>query len=251
MQCCFHGRQPGLENPGTKPTFPESLHDVRLPCPPFSSWLRLAAWLVWGVLTAIGQAQDLRFSVALDQADRTACGLPRLTSDQVAVLDAFVRRDTAARGSASSSPAAKEENPNRPFTQRLTAGERETAGLSALTPAELTQLDATVERVQAARLARTLLAPPQFLARRSQIVPTERKKEREIHGSFTLSYGVGSGGYSEKSGSMVLTMEDPAKGFAISVGYSETHTKGGVPYYLYRDPLYDRMRNPLDDPFRP
>ena len=61
----------------------------------------------------------------------------------------------------------------------------------------------------------------------------------------------GSGGYSEKSGSMVLNLEDPVKGYSISIGYSETHTKGGVPYYLYRDPFYDRLRSPLDDPFRP
>jgi hypothetical protein len=89
------------------------------------------------------------------------------------------------------------------------------------------------------------------VTRGTRIIPTERKKEREIHGSFSLSYGVGSGGYSEKSGSMVLTMEDPAKGYSVSVGYTETHTKGGVPYYLYRDPLYDRSRPLLDDPFRP
>jgi hypothetical protein len=50
---------------------------------------------------------------------------------------------------------------------------------------------------------------------------------------------------------MVLTLEDPAKGYSISVGYTETHTKGGVPYYLYRDPLYDRVYNPLSDPLRP
>jgi len=120
-----------------------------------------------------------------------------------------------------------------------------------LTAAELARLDAAIDRHQNARLARALLAPPVFLARRNPIVPTERKKDRGIHGSFSLSYGVGSGGYSEKSGSMVLTLEDPAKGFSLSVGYSETHTKGGVPYYLYRDPLVDRPRLLPGDPLWP
>ena len=47
-------------------------------------------------------------------------------------------------------------------------------------------------------------------------------------------------------------MEDPARGYSISVGYSESHIKGG-PAYIYRDPLYyDRMRGlPPDDPLRP
>lgn len=210
-----------------------------------------ALLLAWAGLAASAAASDLRFSVSLEPAERTACGLARLTSDQVAVLDAFVRRDTGVRGRPGPVDPVKDPKPDATFSQRLTAGERETAGLPTLTPAELAQLDATIDRHQNARLARTLLAPPSFLSPRSQIIPTERKKEREIHGSFSLSYGMGSGGYSEKSGSMMLTLEDPAKGYSISVGYTETHTKGGVPYYLYRDPLYDRMYNPLSDPFRP
>jgi hypothetical protein len=215
--------------------------------------VQLAALLVGAGLGAPIAASDLRFSVALEPAERAACGLPRLSSDQVAVLDALVRRDTAARGAA---PPSDSTPPNSApatttFSQRLTAGERATAGLAALTTAELARLDTAVERHQDARLARALLAPPVFLARRSSILPTERKKDREIHGSFSLSYGVGSGGYSEKSGSMVLTLEDPAKGFSLSVGYSETHTKGGVPYYLYRDPLLERPRLLPGDPLRP
>ena len=95
--------------------------------------------------------------------------------------------------------------------------------------------------------------------------PTEAKKEREIHGSFSLSYGFGSGGYSEKTGSMVLTMDDPERRFSITIGYTESHVKGGSvyhdPYYdrygrydrYERDPFYDPLRNPIDTvvPTRP
>jgi hypothetical protein len=80
----------------------------------------------------------------------------------------------------------------------------------------------------------------------SRVTPTEAKKEREIHGSFSLSYGFGSGGYSEKTGSMVLTMDDPARRYSISVGYSESHIKGG---HVYRDPFYDRDLLYGRDPF--
>ena len=102
----------------------------------------------------------------------------------------------------------------------------------------MARLDELVVRYQNARLARTLLAPPVYLSRASRVTPTEKKKEREIHGSFTLSYGFGSGGYSEKTGSMVLTMEDPDRGYSISVGYSESHIKNGSYYRpLYSDAL--------------
>lgn len=211
-----------------------------------ASFLLVATALLAG---AAAHANDLRFSATLSAADRAAAGLSKLTSDQVAVVDALTRRDTGSRSTTttvSGEPGAKAPTT---FSQRLTTEERQTAGLPALRPEEVAQLDAFVERYQAGRLARTLLAPPTYLTPRSRLTPTERKKEREIHGSFSLSYGVGSGGYSEKTGSMVLTLEDPDRGYSISVGYSESHVKGG---YIYRDPFYDRPRvfDPAD-PFRP
>lgn len=219
---------------------------------PHSTRMRLASfvWLAAAVLLgprAFGQ--DLRFSTGLSAADRTAAGLAKLSSDQVAVIDAFVRRDTGTQSSVTTQRAGDNaEKAATTFSQRLTANERNTAGLALLTPTEVAFLDALVERHQAAKLARTLLSPPSYLAPRSAVTPTEKKQEREIHGSFSLSYGFGSGGYSEKTGSMVLTMEDPAKGYAISVGYTESHIKGGSAY-IYRDPYYDRTRGlPSDDP---
>ncbi len=208
-------------------------------CLKSGSVLLFAMALLLTVATA--GAEELRFSATLGAPDRTASGLSKLTSDQVAVIDALVRRDTGRRGPSSAADGEKEVG-GATFSQRLSPEERKTAGLPALSAAELAQLDAQVERLQGARLARTLLAPPAYIARTSRLVPTEKKKEREIHGSFSLSYGMGSGGYSEKAGSMVLTMEDPARGYAISVGYSESHVKGG--YGVYRDPFY---RDPFTD----
>ena len=204
--------------------------------------LGLALCLLFAVAMSAASG-DGRFSQALNSEDLTAAGLKQLSSDEVAVIDALVRRDTAARaGSASGETTAAT------FSQRLTADERRTAGLAKMSATQLPKLNELVDRHQNAKLARTLLAPPTYLARSSRITPTEKKKEREIHGSFSLSYGMGSGGYSEKTGSMVLTLEDPEKGYSISVGYSESHIKGGSYYRdsYYRDPFYDPLRTPIE-----
>ena len=202
-------------------------------------------WIAFGLLLlgAVRANQaDVRFSQTLKAEDRSAGGFARLSSDEVAVIDALVRRDTVGRVR-----SATTETPTL-FSQRLTADERRPAGLAKLTDAELSKLDALVDRFQSAKLARTLLAPPTYIARGSRVVPSEAKKEREIHGSFSLSYGWGSGGYSEKTGSMVLTLDDPARRFSITIGYTESHVKGGS---IYRDPYYDRYdRDPLFDPLR-
>lgn len=197
--------------------------------------------LMLGVLHA--NQTDVRFSQTLNAEDRTSGGIPRLSSDEIAVIDALVRRDTLGRAR----PATVEEAPTS-FSQRLTADERRPAGLAKLSETELSKLDALVDRFQSAKLARTLLAPPTYLSRAARVVPSEAKKEREIHGSFSLSYGWGSGGYSEKTGSMVLTMDDPARRFSITIGYTESHLKGGS---IYRDPYYDPYgRDPFSDPLR-
>lgn len=190
--------------------------------------------------TAWAAQNDVRFSNTLNAEERTASGLTRLTSDEVAVIDALVRRDTSARAGTTTN----DETPAT-FSRRLTAGERQTAGFQKLKEQEVPQLDTFVDRYQSAKLARALLAPPVYL-RRSGITPSEMKKELEIHGSFSLSYGMGSGGYSEKTGSMVLTLDDPAHRYSISVGYSESHVKGG---HVYRDPFYDRGMMYDRDPF--
>lgn len=211
----------------------------------FAFALLLAAPLLMPLARAA--ADDSRFSTTINSADRATAGFSKLSSDQVAVIDALVRRDTAR---VAANAASRTSEAGATFSQRLNADERRAAGLALLAPAELAQLDALIERQQTARLARTLLAPPTFLTSPQRIVATEKKTEREIHGSFSLSYGVGSGGYSEKSGSMNFVFEDPARNLTINFGYSETHTKGGRGYY--RDIPYALPRATTPDlPQRP
>lgn len=210
-------------------------------------WALLLATGLPVILTAAGFAAEVaRFSQALATAERTAVGLPSLSSDHVAVLDALVRRDAAAQAA-----PRRDGAPPLParFSERLTADERRNAGLALLTAAELIQLDAAVDRSTTASLARTLLAPPAFipLSVRARVAETQSKTAPEIHGSFTLGMGFGKG-YSERFGGMTLTYEDPARNLAVSFSYSETHVKGAPGAYYLRDPLYDAGRLPRFSP---
>ena len=105
------------------------------PVMPSAASLRLLTGLLLAGAAHAAEAPELRFSQALPAADAAASGLPRLSSDEVAVIDALVRRDTAARLAPSSA------TPPAAFSMRLTADERRTAGLTRLAPAELARLD--------------------------------------------------------------------------------------------------------------
>jgi len=172
--------------------------------------------------------EDLRFSLWLPAEERAVTGLARLDADRVAVIDALVRRDFS-RPAAAGVPAD--------FSARLTGDERRTAGIDTLASAERSRLDAAVARHHASRAARSLQAPLVLATPRPRITTEERRPERGIHGAFSLSYTFGRGGYSERSGSILLTHEDPASGLSLSIGYTETHVKGPAPYYLARDPF--------------
>lgn len=188
----------------------------------------------------------LRLSQSITTAERTATGLSRLSSDQIAVLDALYRRDLVAQ---SAPPRADVPAPSARFSQRLTDDERRNAGLTLLTEAELTQLDACAERSGRVSVARALLAQPTFIpvSMRARIAETQAKNAApEIHGSFTVGMGFGKG-YSERFGGMTLTYENPAKNLAISFSYSESHIKGAAPYYM-RDPLDEADRVPRFGP---
>ena len=203
---------------------------------PIRSLLVLACSVtVW--LAPVSAVEDLRLSQTLLPDERVASGIVTLTSDQVAILDALVRRDIAnSRGTA---PRAAL------FSDRLTADERRNAGLTQLTANQLSRLDSYV--------ARLLVPIPNFSAgdgpvRNSAWTAKSLKRAPEIHGMISLMYGVGSDGYSERGGSMVLSYDDPS-GISLLVGYSEVRTKGGNFYRDYyeqnrygsygRSPFYD------------
>jgi hypothetical protein len=176
------------------------------------------------LLVSPAHAADRRFSATLDPAEAAHIGLVRLSSDQVAVLDALVRHDTAKVANAS---AAHPVAPR--FSQRLSADERRNAGLTLLGETELARLDADVEGFSrpatSGAVSATLTAPAATIASPTAV---QWKREPEIHGSVSFMVGGGSHGYSEYGGAMDVTYFDPAHGFEISAGYAELHSSGGT-----------------------
>jgi hypothetical protein len=191
----------------------------------------LLLWIVGGGFLFATETNS-RFSEWLPSAERSALGLARLSSDQVAVLDALVRRNTAAFVNSSA------EAPTPGFSQGLTADERRNAGLLLFNTEEIARIDQWVARFASSTRTRALLAPPVYAARPRLVEPREDKDkaERKIHGSFSLSMGWGSGGYSERTGSMVLRQDDPAGRYSITVGYSESVIKNGSAIYRTERP---------------
>lgn len=183
-------------------------------------------------------SEDLRLSRTLIPAEYEDSGLKQLTSDQIAVLDALVRRDTEVL----SRPAPANKPRAERFSERLSADEQNNAGLTLLSGSELAKLNAYV-----ARLTAPIGSPSGSFASgggtsQPWIAEKTLRRPPEIHGSITLLYGQGSGGYSERGGAMVLTYDDPS-GISVAVGYSEIRTKGGYGPY-YRD-YYDYHRRPF------
>lgn len=220
---------------------------------PGAKLLACACLVAAALATTPAHALDapLRISQSVTPEERAAIGLDRLSSDQIAVLDALYRRDLVAQ-----SVPRKADAPTPPdrFSQRLTLDEHRNAGLLLLNNAELAALDAAASRSGTATLARTMLAQPVFVpvSQRARLDEVRIKnKLPEIHGSFTLGMAMGSGGYSERFGGMTLTYEDPVRNFAVSVSYSESHVKGGSRYIL-RDPAgpIDGI-NRIDSLYRP
>jgi hypothetical protein len=188
---------------------------------------------------------DPRFSKALAPQEFSSAGLTLLSSDQIAILDALVRRDVASAARSNKPPAPAE------FTQRLTADERRNAGLDLLADEQRSQVDAFVQR---------LIAPPPVgpsfsdsgsgsLANAVRSVKINR--EPQIHGTVALMVAAGSGGYSAFGGGMALTYDDPANRFSVTVAYSEIHEKGDFLRRDYRDhywptgPYSSRLRDPF------
>lgn len=189
--------------------------------------------------------ENTRFSKTLSSTEVATAGLAELSSDQVAILDALVRRDIAQSEFVAKTPRAAR------FSERLSADERRNAGLDVLNDNQRAQLDASVQR---------LIAPPPTTETSSTasfgttgranaasgVRSVKIRRDPEIHGSMTLMVAVGSHDYTAYGGGVVLTYDDPANKFALSVAYSEVRSKGGLYHggFYYDDYAHGR-------PFRP
>lgn len=181
-----------------------------------------------------GAEPETRFSKTLAPTELSAAGLGQLSSDQLAVLDALVRRDIAAARFVSKQPRAAR------FSARLTADERRNAGVDLLNESEVAALDASVER---------LIVPPAPAggfstggANGPYSVPSLKlRRDPHIETHMAAMVAVGSEGYSAFGAGVEVSYVNPDNDFGISLSYSELHEKGGSPYRYYYDRYgYDR-----------
>jgi hypothetical protein len=183
------------------------------------TWILLACGLMLAAAASAAPA-DGRFSEKLTDAERQACGLDRLTSDQVAALNALVHRDATVVLVSDGVSAPKR------FSTRLFPDEFRSAGLDRLTPPQLARLDALVDaslgRVDPTATLTSAPASPPPTTEMTQPHPFP-----EIHGMVSLTYGFG-GGTSFKEATTALYWVDPTHHLEIDVAYSEL--QGKSPY---------------------
>ncbi len=183
------------------------------------------------------RADDVRFSKSLSTEDFAITGLERLSSDQLAILDALVRRDIAQSRFVSKEPRPAD------FSERLTPTERDNAGISLLSVTEIAALDAQIA---------PLAAPPapvsgtRFTSNSRYTTPSVKiDRGPRIHGELTLMVAAGSDDYTAYGGGIAVTLDDPASKMSLTVAYSEIHSKGGSPWRYYGDPYHYRRYGPL------
>lgn len=203
-------------------------------------FVAIAAYAMLGNAHAIA-AEDTRFTSTLSTSQRTESGLDLLTSDNIAVIDALVRQDEATlkrRGSLASFGT---------FSQRRSEQEKEISGIAKLTPAQLTRLDglAGVRISPPPPMPMADGSAPQSSSGMLLKVPGPKPYALEVHGSMSLTYGWSKAG-SVRGGDFQVSVQDPARRFSLSVGYSEYHGEGLNPVYDPYDESYRyrAARNP-------
>jgi hypothetical protein len=170
-------------------------------------------------VSAAVRAEDARFSQQLTAVERAETGLPQLSPDQLAVLDALVRIDEKCFAG----PGATPPVPSR-FSQRIASEDRKNAGLELLHHAQLDRLDALIER----REFGGVLDAASVASPGAVFQPDLERRSLEIHGMVSFTFGGGSGGRSERGMAMALEVDDPAHGFSVFVDYEQMQGKGPI-----------------------
>ncbi len=202
--------------------------------PPLARILPASLLALTLVFVAARASAASAFSAQLNDADRTAAGLAKLSADQLAALDTQIEREitVARQGDVVAF--------SRSFLQRRNAGQTAAAGLSALTPAERTALDSLVARTVAVRPARIVPTLTAQAKAADDAVETVTYKP-QLHGEVTLAFGTAGGGRNFYGGSFTAVYEDPQRNFTVAFTYSEYHGKGFLPF---DDGCFDRRPGP-------
>ena len=192
-----------------------------------SSAFRFSVALILGaaLLSPTLRANEKPFTETLSAEQQQAAGVSHLKPEQVATLNNLVKRELILAKQGDTPSFAAE------FSHRRSAPELAKAGIDKLTPQERTQLDSAV----ALAIANQPRPRPSTLSpvRSSTATVQAVGPHPEIHGSVSFTVGTGGGGRNFYGGTVELEQVDPAKGYAISVAYSEFHGKGLGMYCPY------------------
>jgi hypothetical protein len=197
-------------------------------------WLPAVVALALGAGTGLtAAAEETRFSATLSETQRNETGLAQLSADNIAVIDALVRQDEATLKRRGSLPGFGT------FSERRNDHEKEIAGLTLLTAAQLNRLDGLAGiRISPPPPSLVQADTPRKAAPGMLVRSAEKPYALEVHGSMSLSYEWSQQG-SVRGGGMTVTLQDPAGRFAVTVGYAEYRGKGVMPVY---DPTNDPDR---------
>jgi hypothetical protein len=192
---------------------------------PALRWLR-AGLCCAALLLALGaRAGELSFTAGLTSAERASVGISKLSSSQIAVLDALVAQDvtTAHQGGVTGF--------STDFSVRHWDGERDAAGLDRLSASERASLDTLAARAiatgpspdEAFSYTPPKVLPPPAPASES-VVSTPKKAE--VHGDVSFTVGAGSHGSSFYGAGMDVSVTDPTGRFTVGVGFDTFRGKG-------------------------
>jgi hypothetical protein len=202
---------------------------------PGSKFLRGAIACAALFAAAAASAAETSFSGGLSTQEISACGITRLTPDQVSKLDGLVRRDVvlARQGGVTGFSSN--------FTARLTPKERLSTGIDRLTESELADLDALAARAIALPPppSDTFTYEPPAAPPGMQDVQVTAPLKLEFHGDLSVTVGAGSHGSNFFGTSEDLFVTDPSGKFMLGVGFSDFKGKGFFgPYGPYNPALY-------------
>jgi hypothetical protein len=193
---------------------------------PAFRWVRAGLSCAALMLAVVAGAQELSFTQGLTSAERASVGVSKLSTSQVAVLDALVAQDVTIAHQGGVTGFSTD------FSARHFETEGDASGIDRLSVSERASLDRLAARAIAtgpspdeafAYTPPKVLPPPAPPASHSVV---EDVKKAEVHGDVSLTVGAGSHGSSFYGTGMDVSVTDPTGRFTVAVGFETFHGKG-------------------------
>jgi len=168
----------------------------------------------------MARASEFGFSDGLSAEERAACGISKLTAQEITALNALVGHDVtlARQGGVTGFSSA--------FSARHTAQELAAAGIGGLSVKERSCLDSLAARAIAigpSPLQTFEFVPPPPVPPET---PVPAPPAAEVHGDLSFTIGRGGRGSSFYGSSVDLFVTDPSGRFTVGVGFSDYRGRG-------------------------